>query len=223
MRIAVVEDHEPLAHSIAWRLRDRGHSVDLLNDGLVAEDFLAHEGADLVILDINLPGCTGLEVLSRLRRGGAGFPVLLLSARSDLRDRISGLDAGADDYLIKPFEMDELEARIRALLRRKNLDYCTREKLGGLEFDRTSREVFLEGKRISLPRRETAVLECLLDRCGQLVSKARLIDHVYGVGAGVDDRAIEPHISRLRGRLKACHIAIRAARGLGYMIEIEQE
>ncbi|MCB1357596.1 MAG: response regulator transcription factor [Maritimibacter sp.] len=219
MRIAIVEDNEALAHAIAYRLRDRGHAVDVLHDGQDADRFLSREGADLVVLDINLPGLDGLGVLKALRARGDGTPVILLTARSETADRVDGLDSGADDYLVKPFEMDELEARIRALSRRKNLDYGVRDVIGGLEFDRSSRQVSASGAPLDIPRREVAVLECLLERRGRIVSKAQLTDHVYGVGAEVDDTAIEPHVSRLRRRLAEHGVAIKTARGLGYMLE----
>ncbi|MSU90249.1 response regulator [Rhodobacteraceae bacterium 2CG4] len=219
MRIAVIEDNVALAKAIAYRLRDRGHAADVIHDGQEADAFLAGEGADMVVLDINLPGLSGLDVLRKLRARGNGAPVILLTARSETSDRVTGLDAGADDYLVKPFDMDELEARIRALSRRKNLDYGARERLGPLEFDRTSRQVTVHGVPLDLPRRELSTLECLLERRGRIVSKAQLTDHVYGVGADVDDTAIEPHVSRLRRRLAAHGIAIRTARGLGYMLE----
>jgi len=219
MRIAIIEDNEALARAIAYRLRDRGHAADVIHDGHDADAFLAGEGADLVVLDINLPGLSGLDVLRNLRARGDGVPVILLTARSETGDRVAGLDAGADDYLVKPFEMDELEARIRALSRRKDLEYGVRERLGPLEFDRSSRQVTVDGAPLELPRRELATLECLLERRGRIVSKAQLTDHVYGVGADVDDTAVEPHVSRLRRRLAEHGIAIRTARGLGYMLE----
>lgn len=220
MRIAIIEDNETLAKAIAYRLRDRGHSADVLFDGDEADLFLAQDSADLVVLDINLPGKSGLEVLRAMRLRDDGTPVILLTARSELRDRVIGLDMGADDYLVKPFEMDELEARIRALSRRKNLDYGTREAIGGLEFDRASRQISADGVALEIPRRELAVLECLLERRGRIVSKTQLTDHVYGIGADVDDTAIEPHVSRLRKRLSQHGISIKTARGLGYMLEV---
>lgn len=221
MRIAIVEDNEALANAIAYRLRDRGHSADILFDGEDADAFLAREGADLVVLDINLPGRSGLDVLRALRSRGDGAPVILLTARSETSDRVEGLDSGADDYLVKPFEMDELEARIRALSRRKNLDYGARETVAGIEFDRTTRQARASGKLLEIPRRELAVLECLLERRGRIVAKAQLTDHVYGIGADVDDTAVEPHVSRLRKRLADYGIVIKTARGLGYMLEAE--
>ncbi|WP_288960879.1 response regulator transcription factor, partial [uncultured Sulfitobacter sp.] len=202
MRIAVIEDNEALAQGIAHRLRDRGHAVDLLHDGEDADIFLRHEGADLIVLDCNLPGCDGLEVLSRLRRRGDGTPVILLTARAETSERVAGLDAGADDYLTKPFEMDELEARLRAMARRKNLEFAARDAIGPLVFDRTNRQL-LEGEQpLAFPRKELATLECLLERRGRIVSKSQLITHVYGTGAAQEDSAIEPHVSRLRKRLE---------------------
>ena len=221
MRIVIIEDNETLANATAYRLRDRGHSADVLHDGDEADTFLARDGADLVVLDINLPGRSGLEVLRGLRTRGDGTPVILLSARSDTSDRVAGLDMGADDYLVKPFEMDELEARIRALSRRKNLDYGARESFGALDFDRVARQVLADGKMLDIPRRELAVLECLLERRGRIVPKAQLTDHVYGTGADVDDTAVEPHVSRLRRRLSDHGVSIKTARGLGYMIEVK--
>lgn len=220
MRIAIVEDNLALANAIAYRLRDRGHAADVLHDGESADAFLSQEGADLVVLDINLPGKTGLDILRALRRREDGTPVILLTARGELEDRVTGLDAGADDYLVKPFEMDELEARIRALSRRKELDYGSVETIGALAFDRTSRSVRAQGETLDMPRKEAAVLECLIERRGRIVSKSQLIEHVYGVGAAVDDSAIEPHVSRLRKRIAAHGVGIKTARGLGYMLEV---
>lgn len=220
MRIAIIEDNEALAHGIAFRLRDRGHAVDLLHDGLEANHFLSQEGADLVVLDLNLPGMDGIDVLRGMRKRGDGTPVILLTARSETAERVAGLDAGADDYLTKPFEMDELEARLRAMARRKNLDFTARDILGDLVFDRTSRQLMQDDQPLDIPRKEIATLECLLERRGRIVSKAQLITHVYGTGSDTGDSAIEPHVSRLRKRLEPFGIRIKTARGLGYMLDI---
>ncbi|KCV82796.1 Two component transcriptional regulator, winged helix family protein [Actibacterium atlanticum] len=219
MRIVIVEDNETLAKAISYRLRDRGHAADVLTSGDEADAFLAQEGGDLVVLDINLPGKSGLEILQNLRARGDNCPVILLTARSETSDRVAGLDLGADDYLVKPFEMDELEARIRALSRRKNLEFGAKETIGVVTFDRTARQVTACGERLDIPRKELAVLECLLDRRGRLVSKPALTDHVYGIGADVDDTAVEPLVSRLRRRLAEHGVVIKTARGLGYMLE----
>ncbi|HIF77425.1 MAG TPA: response regulator transcription factor, partial [Sulfitobacter sp.] len=186
-----------------------------------ADIFLRHEGADLIVLDCNLPGCDGLEVLSRLRRRGDGTPVILLTARAETSERVAGLDAGADDYLTKPFEMDELEARLRAMARRKNLEFAARDAIGPLVFDRTNRQLLKDEQPLAFPRKELATLECLLERRGRIVSKSQLITHVYGTGAAQEDSAIEPHVSRLRKRLEPFGIRIKAARGLGYMLEVD--
>lgn len=220
MRIVVVEDNEPLAKAISYRLRDRGHSADVLHDGADADAFLTQESADLIVLDINLPGKSGLEVLRDLRARGDNAPVILLTARSELSDRVTGLDLGADDYLVKPFEMDELEARIRALSRRRNLEFGAVETIGSLSFDRTARQVTSNGGGIDIPRKELAVFECLLERRGRIVSKPVLTDYVYGVGANVDDTAVEPLVSRLRRRLSDHGVVIKTARGLGYMLDV---
>ncbi|NIY73149.1 response regulator transcription factor [Marivivens donghaensis] len=221
MRIAVIEDNEALAEGIAIRLRGRGHAVDLLADGSQADQFLSQEGADLVVLDLNLPGMDGIDVLRALRRRGDGTPVILLSARSETAQRVAGLDAGADDYLTKPFEMDELEARLRAMARRKNLEFAERETLGALVFDRSARQLFKDDKPLDIPRKEISTLECLLERRGRIVSKAQLIAHIYGTGSDAEESVVEPHVSRLRKRLEPLGLRIKTARGLGYMLEID--
>jgi two-component system OmpR family response regulator len=221
MRIAIVEDNQSLANGIAYRLRSRGHSVDLLHDGEEAYAFLMQEGADLIVLDIDLPSMGGLEILRALRRREDGTPVILLTAHGETKERVAGLDAGADDYLTKPFDMDELEARIRAVARRRNLAFPELEPLGRLVFDRTSRQLSCGTEVLNIPRKEIAILECLLERRGRLVSKSHLLAHVYGTGADIAESAIEPHISRLRRRIEAYGIHIKTARGLGYMLEID--
>ncbi|WP_022706392.1 response regulator transcription factor [Paracoccus zeaxanthinifaciens] len=221
MRIAIIEDNAALAAGIASRLRERGHSVDLLADGAEADAFLAHEGADMVVLDINLPSMDGLAILRAMRRRGDNAPVILLTARSETGERVAGLDAGADDYLTKPFDMDELEARLRALSRRRDLVFSAQDALGGLVFDRTSRQLLDQGSALDVPRKEIATLECLLDRRGRIVSRSVLMSHVFGTGADVDDSAIEPHVSRLRKRIEGYGVRIRTARGLGYMLETD--
>ena len=218
MRIAVIEDNRALASGIAHTLRDAGHAVDLIHDGELGDAHLRDAGADLVILDINLPGQSGLRVLRNLRRRNDNTPVLILTARADTADRVSGLDAGADDYLIKPFDMAELEARIRALLRRGTADLPATEKLGSLSFDKGARQLFLNDAPLELPRRELAAFECLFARKGTLVSKSVLADHLYGTGADVEERVIEVHISRLRKKLRDGRVSIKTARGLGYML-----
>ncbi len=223
MKIVIIEDNEILANAIAYRLRDIGHGVDVLLRGDEADLFLFQENLDLVILDINLPVIGGLDILKNMRKRGNSAAVILLTARNNTQDRVIGLDLGADDYLVKPFEMEELEARIRALLRRKNQQYILYENLRGLTFNRGSRQVYIHDVKIDIPRREVAVLECLLNRQNCIVSKAQLIEFIYGTEGDVYDASIEPHISRLRKRLIGSGVQIKTARGLGYMIEVEDK
>lgn len=219
MRIAIVDDNEALAKGIAWRLQDRGHATDVLHDGMAAAEFLRRDANDLLILDITLPGMSGLDILRGMRARGDTRPVLLLTARAETRDRVSGLDAGADDYLVKPFEMDELEARVRALARRLPQAPQTEWRLGDLRFVVETRQVEIGGQDAGLPRREVAVLEALLRARGAVISKADLLDHVYGTGADVGDTAVEAHVSRLRKKLARAGLDIRVQRGLGYTLQ----
>ena len=218
MRIILVEDNESLAKGISYRMEDAGHAVDIVNDGLAADEYLRSDGGDVVILDINLPGLDGLSVLKNMRARGDERPVIMLTARSDLEERVAGLDMGADDYLVKPFEMEELVARLRALARRKPREIRNRLELGALALDLDARQVEIEGEPVQIPRREVSVLELLLAAGGRTVSKRDLLDHTYGVGADVEESAIEVHISRLRKRLGPHGLTITVQRGLGYAI-----
>lgn len=218
MRIVLVEDNTLLAQGIAYRLQDAGHAVDMLDDGDAADSYLRGDHSDLVIMDINLPGRDGIAVLRAMRERGDVRPVLLLTARADTDDRVRGLDAGADDYLVKPFEMAELEARIRAISRRKPVPYRKVLTLGVLSLDLDARQVELDGTHAAIPRREVSLLEALLAADGRTVSKAQLLEHTYGTGTDVEEAAVEAHISRLRKRLKPHGIAINVHRGLGYAL-----
>ena len=220
MRIAIVEDNESVAKGIAYRLEDRGHATDLIHDGAVADTFLQGDANDLVVLDINLPRLDGLSVLRNLRARGDVRPVLLLTAQGDVEARVTGLDAGADDYLTKPFDMDELEARIRAMLRRRAQDIETTLAFGPLRLDAQSRSVRAGATPLDLPRRELSVIAALMRSDGRVVAKSDLIEQVYGTGADVEESAIEVHVSRLRKRLRTHGVDIRAQRGLGYRLEV---
>ncbi len=219
MRIVLIEDNRMLADGIARTLRDTGHAVECFADGAEADTFLAQESADLAIIDINLPSLSGLDVLRRMRQRGDTAPVLLLTARDSTGDRVTGLDAGADDYLVKPFAVEEFEARVRALLRRRASNDDHRVQVGSLEFHMGARRVFINGDEVKLPRKELALLECLIDRAGRLVSKDEIADHIYGVGSEAEGRVVEIYVSRLRKHLSDTDVEIRTARGLGYMLE----
>lgn len=219
MRVILVEDNPSLAEAIENALRDQGHAVDHLDDGDLADTFLKSERADVVILDVNLPGLSGLEILRNLRARGDATPILLLTAKGKTSDRVAGLDAGADDYLVKPFEMAELFARLRALARRAPDVTPSRTVIGRLIYDRDQRAVFLGGRNLDLPRRELMLFEVLLAQKGRLLDKDRLSNSLYGVGAEVDANAVELLVSRLRRKLEGTGLAIRTARGLGYMLD----
>ena len=219
MLITVVEDNQALAAGIANRLRDCGHGVDLLFDGFEAAQYLETTRSDLVILDIELPGYSGLELLRALRRRNDSTLVLMLTARTEVLDRVRGLDAGADDYLCKPFALEELEARVRALLRRKQEERVATETIGELSFDKATRTLFVDDKPLDLPRRELAVFDCLLARRGRVVPKEVIVDSIYGTGADVSESVVEVYVSRLRKRLEPLGVEIKTARGLGYRLD----
>lgn len=223
MRIVLVEDNEMLANGVQKALHDVGHAVDWLADGVSADDFLASSSADLAVIDVNLPEMSGFEVLRGLRRRGDQMPVLILTARGDTADRVEGLDAGADDYLVKPFAMAELLARIRALARRRAALQPDLLTFGSLRFDRVARRLDGPLGEIPLPRREMALFEFLLDHRGRITSKDAIVEALYGTGADVETNAVELLISRLRRRLAGGDVAIRTARGLGYMLDEANE
>ncbi len=222
MRISVVEDNQSVAKGIAYVLRDAGHAVDLLFDGLEADQFFAQDkGADIVVLDVNLPGMNGIDVLKAMRARGDARPVIILTAQSETADRVAGLDAGADDYLVKPFAMEELFARIRALTRRQSTEMPKTRQLGSLEWDPTARVLSDNGTPIDLPRRELALIETLVAANGRTLAKSVLLDQLYGVGSDVEESVVEVYVSRLRKRLKPYGLTIKVQRGLGYSLESE--
>jgi two-component system OmpR family response regulator len=219
MRILVVEDDRDLADGVSRSLSKSGHAVDVVTDGLSAEAALGVTSYDLVILDLQLPQRNGLEVLRNHRAGGGRAPVLILTARSAVADRVGGLDAGADDYLAKPFDLAELEARVRSLLRRASPTPAPVLRHGELSLDTVDRRVEIGGERLDLSAREIALLETLLLRVGRVVSKEGLLEKLYGADEHAGENAVEVFVHRLRRKLEPAGVAIRTVRGLGYMID----
>ncbi len=218
MRILIAEDDKLLADALTRALVQSAYAVDTVATGDAADQALSHHPYDLAILDIGLPGLSGLDVLQRLRGRRSRVPVLLLTAMDALTDRVRGLDAGADDYLTKPFELPELEARVRALLRR-GADAGTDLVHGKLRVDTAARRVYHEGKPVEFSAREFAVLELLLMREGRVVTKEHMVNHLYGWGDEVGPNAIEVYVHRIRKKLEPLGCDIRTVRGMGYLME----
>jgi two-component system OmpR family response regulator len=218
-RLLLVEDDRGLAASLGAALRRDGSQVDVADCGREALRLARSASYDACILDLGLPDRDGVEVLRDMRATAIGFPVLILTARDALGDRIGGLDAGADDYLVKPFSLGELEARLRALLRRRGADTAPWKQFGRLRFDAQGGAAFAGDDPVELTRRETAVLECLMRRPGRIVSKEALLEAVIPSDLEVAANAIEVQVSRLRRKLESAGVSIRALRGLGYRLE----
>jgi len=197
-------------------LRQKGWAVDWVRDGEAAEDALRGEPYDVVLLDLGLPRKGGLEVLAGLRGRGSAVPVLILTAQEAVPDRVAGLDAGADDYLVKPFDLDEVAARVRALQRRSSGRAAPRLELGGLALDPAARQVTLDGRPVQLSAREFALLQALLERPGAALSRAQLEERLYGWGEEVASNAVEVHIHNLRKKLGEG--VVRTVRGFGYTV-----
>lgn len=217
MRLLLIEDDPMIGKGIRDGLRREGYSVDWVRDGWAGEQSCNAESYDMLILDLGLPRKDGLAVLSSIRASGKIMPVLIITARSEVDDRVTGLDAGADDYLVKPFSMPELSARVRALLRRSFGRADTTLHAGELELNPQTREVHLGGKSIALSQRELTLLEHLMRRPGAIVSKTSLEGSIYGWGEEVESNTIEVHISNLRKKLGTERII--TVRGVGYRID----
>ena len=216
MRILLVEDDDLLGSAVQAGLEQSGYTVDWLRDGRLAAAALKNEEPDLLVLDLGLPGKDGLTLLRELRARDSTLPVLILTARDTVEDRISGLDIGADDYLIKPFDLGEMNARLRAISRRSSGRASPLIRHGDLVFDPAAHSVSIDGKAVSLPARATEILEALLQRPGVPLSRERLEQILYGWGEGVESNAVEVHIHHLRKKLGKDRIL--TIRGLGYMI-----
>jgi len=216
LRVLLAEDDPMIGASVRSGLRQDGFAVDWVEDGRAADEALMEGVHDALVLDLGLPKRTGVEVLGAMRRRGDARPVLVLTARDAIADRVAGLDAGADDYLVKPFDLDELSARLRALLRRGSGRAAPVLETGALALDPATREVRLNGEPVAVSPREFALLEALLARPGVILSRAQLEEKLYGWSDSVESNAVEVHIHALRKKLGA--ELIRNVRGVGWMV-----
>ncbi|HET7032253.1 MAG TPA: response regulator transcription factor [Casimicrobiaceae bacterium] len=218
MRILIAEDDPTLADGLAASLRECGHSVDCVATGEEADGAISMFEFDLLILDLGLPRMSGLDVLKRLRERNQELPVLILTAQDGVDDRVRGLDLGADDYLAKPFALEELKARVRALARRGPAGKPAPVEFGRLAFDPVGRMARVDGEVLELSARELALLELLLQRVDRTVSKTQLLDHMCEWGEEVSTNAIEVYVHRLRRKLESAGVEIVTLRGIGYRI-----
>lgn len=216
MRVLLVEDDPMIGKSVQQGLRQDGHTADWLRDGQQAELALATTPYDILLLDLGLPGRSGLDVLARLRRSANSIPVIVITARDAIADRIAGLDAGADDYLVKPFDLDELSARMRAVQRRHAGRAEPVIENGPLRLNPATHEVTLDGTPVTLSAREFALLQALLEQPGVPLSRARLEEKLYGWGDEIESNAVEVYIHALRRKLGAEQI--KNIRGVGYLV-----
>ena len=223
MRILIAEDDTAIAFVLQCALRQSGYAVDWVKDGRAADAGLGADEFDLLILDLSLPEVSGLEVLKRLRARKSRLPVLVLTAHDGVSDRVRGLDAGADDYLAKPFEVAELLARVRALMRRGASGGAALIKHGRLSFDSVARAADLDGARLDLSARELNLLEVFLQRPGRPVNKDHLVRHLCEWGEEVSANAIEVYVHRLRRKLEHGGVRISTVRGVGYCLEAATE
>lgn len=219
MRLLLVEDDAMLGEALSMGLTRGGYAVDWVRDGYQAETALIHEDYALMLLDLGLPRKSGLEVLRGLRARQSRLPVLILTARDAVEDRVAGLDAGADDYLVKPFDLKELAARLRALIRRSAGRARTPIEFGALTLDPATRTAAFRGTPVALPAREFALIAALLEHPGTVLSRAQLEDKLYPWGEEIESNAVEVHIHHLRKKLAP--ELIRNIRGVGWrLVEI---
>jgi two-component system response regulator TctD len=218
LRILIVEDDPDLSDAVLRHLGREGHAVDCQSDGQQADEVLRYQRYDLVVLDVGLPHLDGFTVLRRMRSRGESTPVLMLTARSDIEDRVNALDVGADDYLAKPFDFREFQARCRALLRRSQGLPSGITRIGALIFDRGTVSVTVAGRQVELPKREFRLLEIFIGHLGRVLSKDEIASRLFDFDDEAGSNAIELYVGRLRRKLGDT-LQIRTLRGLGYIAE----
>ena len=223
MKICLVEDNRDLGEAIERHLRSDGHAVTWVTDGEGVDDLIAIEGFDALILDLTLPGADGVTILRRLRRGGNDLPVLVTTARAELDDKVSLLDLGADDYLVKPFDLRELDARLRAVLRRPTGHPSSRIVLGNLVLDQAAHAVTISATPVDLGLREFRLLELLVVSSGRVVTRERLMSRLFDIADGGSENALELLVSRLRRKIAGAEVEIVTVRGVGYLARISQD
>ena len=220
MRLLLIEDDESLGDAVKTGLTQLGYVVDWLKDGETARASMRSESFEAIILDLGLPKLSGLGFLQSIRQDGNTTPVIILTARESIEDRVKGLDSGADDYMVKPFDLNELGARVRALVRRSTGRADATIHYKNISLDPAAHAVHVDNAIVNVPRREFALLQKLLENCGQVLSREQLMQSLYGWDEEVDSNALEVHIHNLRKKLNANYI--RTIRGIGYMIEKSQ-
>lgn len=216
MRLLLIEDDPMIGAGVQQALRQDGYAVDWVRDGMAAELAIQDNPYELLLLDLGLPRMSGIELLERLRAAGNGLPVLVMTARDAVSDRIRGLDAGADDYLVKPFDLDELGARVRALLRRQRGQAAPLLQCGAITMNPANHEVSLDGEPVRLSAKEFALLRALMEQAGKPLSRAQLEERIYGWNEEVESNAIEVHIHGLRRKIGTERV--RNLRGVGYYV-----
>lgn len=221
MRIFIVEDDLVLADALKNSLIQSGYAVDLVNNGASADSILAYQTFDLIVLDIGLPKLSGFELLKRVRARGCKTPVLILTANDEVSSRVNGLDLGADDYLSKPFNLAELEARVRALIRRGQSGSSAVIAVDKLQLDTAHHAASYNNASLNLSARELAVLEILMLKAGKVVSKEQMLEKLCNFDEDISDNALEVYLHRLRKKLDHSNINIRTIRGLGYILEVK--
>lgn len=219
MRVLIAEDDAALSEALSFTLTQAGYVVDRVGNGVEADEALRGDGFALLILDLGLPRLDGLEVLRRLRKRNATLPVLILSGREQPEEKVTGLDLGADDYLVKPFSLSELQARVRALLRRGGSVAAPTLQYGELSFDTVARIASVSDKPLHLSLHEAGVLEILLRRFGRVVSKEQLVEQIYSYDKEVSHNAIEVYIHRLRKKLTGSGVEVSTHYGRGYVVD----